>query len=210
MTCCRVVNHKPKEAGFSCKGPLMPNQRGATTMLERNLIDETARVFALPISRRKAFKYVASGFAAALLSFLWPKRAMATDYDPLCTANNCLGCVGAVCWGKHVDDPCTIGGKPGHCATKIKCSSGKCCTCVPGPAPDAPEIGSIPDVTITREASLASGNCWEGTAFVASWFPGRHSVSAREAAATAIARGKPRLARYIAHTAHQVHRGAQV
>jgi hypothetical protein len=36
---------------------------------------------------------------------------------------------------------------------------------------------------------------------VASSFPGRHSVSAREAAAEAIARGKPRLARYMARRA---------
>jgi len=61
------------------------------------------------------------------------------------------------------------------------------------------------DVTVTREASLAAGNCREGPGWAASWFPGRHSVSAHEAA-EAIARGKPRLARYMARTAHLVHR----
>ena len=179
-------------------------------MLERNLIDEAARVFALPIPRRKALRYVAGGFAGALLSFLWPKRSTATDYQSSCGAS-CNGCLGGACFGKPEGAPCTTATRQvGHCALKIKCSSGKCCTCVPGRPPDAPEIGSIPDVTITREASLAAGNCQEGTDFVASWFPGRHSVSAREAAAAAIARGKPRLARYIAHVAHQVHRSAQV
>lgn len=176
-------------------------------MLEHNFFDEAARVLAMPIPRRKALRYVASGFAGTLLSFLWPKGAMATDYDPVCSGTCCIG----DCLFRHVDDPCTTAsGKVGHCATKIKCNNGKCCTCVAGPPPDAPNISAIPDVAITREASLAAGNCQEGTDWVASWFPGRYSVSAREAAAAAMARGKPRLARYIAHTAHQVHRGAQV
>jgi len=178
-------------------------------MFERNLFDEAARVLAMPISRRKVFKYVATGFAGALVSFLWPKRAAATDVDWACVGH-CGTCTNNGCWGKRVDDPCTVGGKVGHCAKQIVCQELVCCRCAPGPPPDVPEIGSIPDVTITRESSLAAGNCLEGTDFVASWFPGRHSVSAREAAAAAMARGKPRLARYIAHTARQVHRGAQV
>ena len=49
-------------------------------MLERKLLDEAARVLAMPVPRRKAFKHLAAGFAGALLSFLWPKRATATDY----------------------------------------------------------------------------------------------------------------------------------
>src|SRR5215469_188960 len=98
-------------------------------MLERNFFDEAARMLAIPIPRRKALRYVASGFAGALLSFLWPMRATATDFDWPCV--NCgLSCNSGVCIGKHVDDPCTVAGKPGHCATKSKCSSGKCCTCV--------------------------------------------------------------------------------
>jgi len=46
-------------------------------MLGRNLFDEAARVLAMPVPRRKALKHVAVGFGGALVSFLWPKRAMA-------------------------------------------------------------------------------------------------------------------------------------
>ncbi len=174
-------------------------------MLKRNLFDEAARVLALPIPRRKALKHVAAGFGGALLSFLWPKRAHAYDFDPVCSGGS------PICFYKHVDDPCTTtGGQSGHCTWAGTVQEHKLCTCVAGPPPDAPDISAIPDVAITREASLAAGNCQEGTDFVLSWFPGRHSVSAREAAAAAIARGKPRLARYIARTAHLVERGARV
>jgi hypothetical protein len=176
-------------------------------MLERNLFDEAARVLAMPIPRRKAFKYIAAGFAGAWLSFLWPK--ITTTAGPPCGAI-CGNCITQGCYGKHEYDPCTYVGKAGHCVAQVKCNSGACCHCVPGPPPAQPDIASIPDVAITREASLAAGNCPEGTDWVASWFPGRHSVSAREAAAAAIARGKPTLARYIARTAHVVHRSAQV
>ena len=181
-------------------------------MLKRNLFDEAARVLAMPIPRRKAFKYVAAGFAGALLPFLWPKELTAQDLDPPCNFS-IGGCTNDGCWGKNVDDPCTTHKvKSGHCVKTLRNgnSVGGCCTCTPGPAPDAPNISSIPDVAITRKASLAAGNCPEGTDWVASWFPGRHSVPAREVAAAAIARGKPRLARYIARTAHLVDRGAQV
>ena len=182
-------------------------------MLDRNLFDEAARVLAMPIPRRKAFKYLATAFAGALVSFLSPRRAIAYDIDWACTLN-CPSCVNdSRCFGRRADDPCTVGGVAGHCAQNCKlCHGGgcqACCRCVPGPPPNAPEIGSIPDVSITREVSLAAGNCQEGTDWVASWFPGRDSVSAREAAAAAIARGKSRLAREIARTAHLVHRSAQ-
>ncbi len=178
-------------------------------MFKRNLFDEAARVLAMPIPRRKAFKHLAAGFAGALLSLLLPKRARAGDFDPSCLAS-CGTCNNNGCWGKRVDDPCTVGGKAGHCAKQVVCPEAyrACCTCTPGPPPDAPAIATIPDVPITREASLAAGNCQEGTDWVASWFPGRHSVSAREAAAAAIARGKPWLAREIARTAHVIHRSA--
>jgi hypothetical protein len=181
-------------------------------MSERNLFDDAARVLAMPIPRRKALGYVAAGFAGALLPFLWPKEAAAAyDYDFPCVG--CYyptgGCDNAGCYGRRVDDPCTVNGQIGHCAKQISCKL-PCCRCVPGPAPDAPNLASIPDVPITREDSLAAGNCLEGTDWVASWFPGRHSISAREVAAAAISRGKPRLARYIARTAHVVQRGAQV
>jgi len=176
-------------------------------MLERNLFDEAARVLAMPVPRRKAFKHLAAGFAGALLSFLWPTRATATEYDFPCTAS-CGPCINTC---RRVDDPCTVGGKAGHCAKVFRCSLyEKCCNCVPGPPPDAPNIATIPDVALTREASLAVGNCQEGTDGVLSWFPGRRSVSAREAAAAAIARGKPTLAREIARTAHLIQRSAQV
>jgi len=187
-------------------------------MLERNLFDEAARILAIPIPRRKAFKHLAAGFAGAALFFLWPKRATAAyELDKYCGGNCGGGCVNdnRCAYPRKVDDRCTTaGGKAGHCAKNCQlCHGGgcvACCSCVPGPPPDAPEIGSIPEVTITREASLAAGNCQEGTDWVLSWFPGRDSVSAREAAAAAIARGKPRLARYIARTAHLVQRSAQV
>ena len=183
-------------------------------MLERNWFDEAARVLAMPIARRKAIRYVAAGFAGALLPFLWPERAAATGYDirkrcgrpppPGCIATNLCGS------DKHVDDPCTVNGQAGHCLQICRTmNTSAICTCIPGPPPGAPAISAIPDVIITREASLAAGNCQEGTEWVLSWFPGKDSVSAREAAAAAIARGKPRLARYIAYTAHVVHRGAQ-
>jgi hypothetical protein len=181
-------------------------------MKEHNLLDEAARILALPIPRRKALTYVAAGFAGALLPFLWPKRATGADYDKFCGGVAC-GCDSYGCnyQGQRVDDPCrTASGQIGHCAQKVICQNKVCCSCVPGPPPDAPSISSIPDVAITREASLAAGNCQEGTDFVSSWFPGRDSISAREAAAQAIARGKPRLARYIARTAHLVDRGAEV
>jgi hypothetical protein len=179
--------------------------------MERNLFDEAARVLALPIPRRKALKHVAAGFAGAALSFLWPKRAVAYyDWDKPCYY--IVGCPSdGICFGKHIDDPCTLNGVAGHCARKCANSNGNvACYCAPGPAPDTPEISAIPDVSIRREDSLAAGNCVEGTDFVASWFPGRDSVSAREAAAQAIARGKPKLARYIARTAYVVDRGAEV
>lgn len=179
-------------------------------MKEQNLLDEAARTLALPIPRRKALKHVAAGFAGAALSFLWPKRAAAyNDFDKLC--NFIPGCPSdSICLGKHVDDPCTLNGVAGHCARKCANAGGIACYCAAGPAPDAPAISAIPDVSITRQDSLAAGNCVEGTDFVASWFPGRNSVSAREAAAQAIARGKPKLARYIAHTAYAVDRSAKV
>src|SRR5215831_15909956 len=132
------------------------------TMLKRSLFDEAARVLAMPIPRRKAFKYVASGFAGALLPFLWPKEVTATDIDLPCTVfavGLCPGCTNDGCNGKNVDDPCRgHNGKSGHC-TKVCTKGGNaCCTCSPGPAPDAPNISSIPDVAITREDSLAAGN----------------------------------------------------
>ncbi len=46
-------------------------------MSERNLFDEAARVLAMPIPRRKAFKYVTAGLGGAVLSLLWPQRATA-------------------------------------------------------------------------------------------------------------------------------------
>jgi hypothetical protein len=176
-------------------------------MLKGNLFDEAARILAMPIPRRKAFKYVGTGLASGLLSPLLLKRAAAGDIDSRCIP----GCPGGhntapSCIGKRVDDRCTVGGKAGHCALSLICESQVICSCIPGPPPDAPAIATIPEVTITREASLAVGNCKEGTDLVFSWFPGTPAVSAREAAAEAIARGKPRLARYIARTAHLVHR----
>ena len=179
-------------------------------MLARNLFDEAARVLAMPIPRRKALKYLATGLVGAMLPFFWPKEATARDVDWSCQfcPGHCTSTGG--CLGRRVDDPCTIGGKAGHCAKQLVCQTRVCCHCVLGPPPDAPQISDIPDVAITREDSLAAGNCLEGTDRVASWFSGRESVPAREAAQAAIARGRPRLARYIARTALLVHRGAQV
>jgi hypothetical protein len=173
-------------------------------MSDGSLFDEAALVLAMPIPRRKALKHLAVVFGGSVLSVLWPTRATATGF----ACANCAGCFSGICFGKKVGDPCQIGVRRGHCETKIKCNSGKCCTCVLGPAPAAPEVGSIPDVSITREDSLAAGNCQDGTNWVSSWFPGRDSVSAREAAAAAIARGEPSVAREIARTAHLLHRGA--
>jgi len=178
-------------------------------MSERNLFDEAARILAMPIPRRKALTYVAAGFAGSLLPFLWPKEATATGLT--CGCSNCgsnFCCSDPGCNGRPPGAPCTVAGRAGHC-TKY-CKPGHCCRCVAGSAPAAPDPATIPDVAITPEASLAAGNCQEGTDFVASWFPGKHSVSAREAAAEAIARGEPWLAREIARTAHLVHRSAQV
>jgi hypothetical protein len=50
-------------------------------MLVRNLFDEAARLLAMPIPRRKALKYLATGFVAAMLPFVWPKEATAIDRD---------------------------------------------------------------------------------------------------------------------------------
>ena len=73
-------------------------------MFERNLFDEAAQALAMPISRRKAFKYVATGFAGALVSFLWPKRAAATgDVDFPCYVNGCRTCTNLGCVNKRVD-----------------------------------------------------------------------------------------------------------
>ena len=181
-------------------------------MPKRNSFDEAARILAMPLPRRKAFKYLARAFAASLLPSVWFKEAAAADVDPPC--GFCAGQCNTepACQGRKVDDPCTTStGTAGHCAKAGICSGGsyRCCRCVAGPPPDAPNLGDIPDVAITRQASLAAGNCREGTDWVASWFPGRQSVPAREAAAAAIARGKPKLARYIARTALVVQRGAQ-
>jgi hypothetical protein len=200
MACWGAMDHRSEDASLK----LSHLKKEKRTIHKRNFVDKAARALAMPIPRRKAFKYLATGFGGACLSFLWPKRATAYDYDPQCN----LG--GGVCSGRLVDDGCSVNGQPGHCAILYKSIHGKYCQCVPGPAPDAPNISSIPEVAITREDSLASGNCEEGTDYVLSWFPGTHSVSAREAAKEAIARGKPRLARYIARTAHLVHRNAQV
>jgi hypothetical protein len=189
-------------------------------MSERSLFDEAARILAMPIPRRKTFKYLTAAFAGALLPSVWPKEAAASDYDPRCSGA-CLGCNpdrSCYHWGglsaKLVDDPCTTStGQAGHCVKAVYCrgyAGGACCRCVPGPPPNARALNDIPDVAITREASLAAGNCREGTDWVASWFPGREFVSAREAAAAAIVRGKPKLARYIARTALVVQRSAQV
>jgi hypothetical protein len=179
-------------------------------MLERNLFDEAARVLAMPIPRRKAFKHLAAGFAGALLSLAWPKQARAAGRLPLC--GRCPGCSSDFsCSGKYATSRC---GTNRYCRAGTQCRQGlnkyACCRCVAGTAPAAPDIATIPDVALTREASLAARNCQEGTEWVASWFPGRHSVSAREAAAEAIARGEPWLAREIARTAHLVQRSAQV
>jgi hypothetical protein len=178
-------------------------------MSERSLFDEAARILAMPIPRRKTFKYLTAAFAGALLPSVWPKEAAASfDFDPLCNYTSALACR----LGKHVDDPCTTSTRQaGHCAKQsYGTSTGASCVCVPGPPPNAPSLNVIPDMAITREASLAAGNCQEGTDWVASWFPGREFVSAREAAAAAIVRGKPKLARYIARTALVVQRSAQV
>jgi hypothetical protein len=177
-------------------------------MPERSLFDEAARILAMPIPRRKTFKYLTAAFAGALLPSVWPQEAAAYDYDPLCNFYSALACRSA----KHVDDPCiTSTRQVGHCAKQsYSTGAGVTCACVPGAPPDAPVLNDIPDVAITREASLAAGNCQEGTDWVASWFPGREFVSAREAAAAAIVRGKPKLARYIARTALVVQRSAQV
>src|SRR6516162_3572054 len=110
-------------------------------MPERNLFDEAARVLAMPIPRRKALTYVAAGFAGAMLPFLWPKEATATDFDPICM-HACLNstCNNAGCWGRKVDDPCAVGGVIGHCAKQLVCQEEACCRCVPGPPPDAPTV----------------------------------------------------------------------
>jgi hypothetical protein len=100
-------------------------------MLKRNLFDEAARVLAMPIPRRKAFKYVATGFAGALLSFLWPKGARATNNFTACTA--CPGCVSdGGCFDKIKYSSCTTGGgQTGYCKPTTYCyrGTGSCCTC---------------------------------------------------------------------------------
>ena len=179
-------------------------------MLDSNFLDEAARILAMPIPRRKAFKHLAVGFAGTLVYFLWPSRATASSHLP------CTSCAGHCnttppCQGRHVGDACRVGGKVGHCAKQLVCEGGsfRCCTCIPG-APVAPDITTIPDVAITRESSLAAGNCRDGTDWVLSWFPGRQRVSAREAALAAINRGQPIVAREIARTAHLIHRDAKM
>jgi len=178
-------------------------------MLDRNLLDEAAQVLAKPIPRRKALRHLAAGFAGALLLFVWPEQAQAGRL-PVC--NGCKACHNDLaCTGKYAGASCTTSGKKGYCSATFRCNAYtkiSCCKCIPGSA--APDVATIPDVTLTREASLAAGNCQEGTDWVLSWFPGRDSVSAREAAAEAIARGEPWLARDIARTAHLVQRSAQV
>jgi hypothetical protein len=97
-------------------------------MLKRNLFDEAARVLAMPIPRRKAFKYVATGFAGALLSFLWPKRARATEHLPYC--GNCPGCTNdSACNAKLAHSACTtVGGQRGYCNPIANCigCGGRC------------------------------------------------------------------------------------
>ncbi len=67
-------------------------------MSERNLFDEAARVMAMPIPRRKAFRYVTAGLAGAVLSFLWPQRATAQIITHRCLVSGgvltgyCPGC----------------------------------------------------------------------------------------------------------------------
>lgn len=164
-------------------------------MSERNLFDEAARVLAMPIPRRKAINYVMTGIAGAVLSLAWPKRATAAT----CTT---------ACGGSCTAECCTPGGCkpcPGHCVLV----SGLGCRCKKNRQglQEIRDAEAIPDIALTREGSLAAGNCPEGTRLVASWFPGRHSVSAREVAAAAIARGKPDLLPSIAHTAWAVYWG---
>lgn len=181
-----------------------------------NLFDKTARILALPIPRRKALTYLATAFSGAAVSFFWPTKLMAIGSDPFVSAFycDCSTCYPRNdCWLKPLNAPCkTSSGQAGHCRGS-KCEGKQihfCCSCVPGPAPAQPAIADIPDVIISREASLKSGNCVEGTDFVLSWFPGRDSVLAREAATAAITHDKPILLRYIARTAHLVQRGAKM
>jgi peroxiredoxin len=76
-------------AGADAILEVVSNQRGGMNHSERNLFDEAARVLAMPISRRKAFKHLAAGFAGALLSFVWPKQAQAWVGRPC--GHSCFG-----------------------------------------------------------------------------------------------------------------------
>ena len=84
-------------------------------MPERNLFDEAARILAMPLPRRKAFKYLARAFAASLLPSVWFKEAAAAGFP--CGICNGI-CNSEGCYGRHVDDPCITG--PGKLATAQK------------------------------------------------------------------------------------------
>jgi hypothetical protein len=61
-------------------------------MLKRNLVDEVARLSAMPIPRRRVFKYLGGGLAGAALAFLGVKRA-----DAIVAAPHCVFGMGECC-----------------------------------------------------------------------------------------------------------------
>ena len=159
-------------------------------MMERNWFDEAARVLAMPIPRRKALKYVMTALAGGVLSLGWPKQAAA-----IFACRPCGSSCTAQCCTQRGCKPC-----PGRCICE-----GNYSRCKAVHLQDIPSADAIPDVAITREASLAAGNCTEGTHLIASWFPGKQSVTAREIVAASIDRGKHELLPLIAHTAWSVY-----
>jgi len=99
-------------------------------MLDRNLFDEAARVLAIPIPRRKALTHLAAGFAGALLSFLWPKQALAGK--PCGQSCPPADCIDQGCYGKSVGESCIYLGKAGYCEEQLECNEITCCHCIPG------------------------------------------------------------------------------
>jgi hypothetical protein len=100
-------------------------------MNEQNRFDEVTRALAMPIPRRKAFRYAASGLASAALAFLFPKRASAAQACQ--DVSDCLS--GGTCKN---DALCNNKAPGNQCGNRKKCmvlcrsesdSDAVCCKC---------------------------------------------------------------------------------
>jgi hypothetical protein len=100
-------------------------------MKQLNRFDDFSRAVAMPIPRRKAFRYAALGLASAAQAFLFPERALAAkacmDVSDCLSGGSCRN--DAACDGKNSGQAC---GNRKTCQTICQSSGNSnyvCCQC---------------------------------------------------------------------------------